>query len=163
MNARPSTASTSPGVTAESTVSAHSQSIRWSSAGMPSTSQMMVVGIGIAKSSTRSAGAPAASMPSSSSSASSAARIRSRSTRRALNSLATSERSRVCSGGSVENRPAPVRDTGRIRGWSSPIAAARLNLGSASTARTSSYRVASQAPSPYGIRIRTSGWSRNSA
>ncbi|MFV2084183.1 hypothetical protein [Micromonospora sp. LOL_021] len=45
------------------------------------------------------------------------------------------------------------------RGTSGPQAAARLNLGSASTVVTSAYRVASQASPPYGSRIRDTGHS----
>lgn len=91
-------------------------------------------------------------------------RARSRSMRRAVNAFATTRRTRVCSGGSssrmLPGRPRP----GRIRGSSRRAASARLNRGSPRTVLTSSYRVTSQAASPYGKRTRHIGsLSRSSA
>ncbi|BCJ58821.1 hypothetical protein Jiend_22430 [Micromonospora endophytica] len=104
--------------------------------GTPSSSQITWIGNGVAKCSTRSTGGPAATMASISSSAICRARGRSCSTRRAVNALATSRRSRVCSGGSIDRMPSPIC-RGVSRGSSRPTLAARLNLASPRTVRTS--------------------------
>ena len=76
----------------------------------------------------------------------------------------TSLRRRVCSGGSVVVRLFGIGFASATRGAPCLTTAARENLGSASTIRTSSYRVTNQTSAPANVRTRATGrFSRSSA
>lgn len=89
-------------------------------------------------------------------------RGRTAATCRAVNAFAASRRSRVCSGGSMLRRESACWISGLDRGTSLPTAAALLSRESESAARTSAYRVTSQASPPCGIVTRVTGSSLRS-
>lgn len=98
--------------------------------GTPSSSQITATGSGNAKFSTRSAVLPPAAIASTSSPASCRTLFW-------VKALATSLRSRLCSGGSIMMVP-PSSLCGVILGTSASTAMARLNRRSPNTMRTSS-------------------------
>ncbi|MEU6749389.1 hypothetical protein ABZ914_24465 [Spirillospora sp. NPDC046719] len=130
-----------------------------SATGTPSRSQMTWMGSGSPNSSTRSAGAPDPIIASRRRPAIRSVPARSVSTRRGVNVRYTKRRSRVWSGGSSLSSVRLVGSAGVIpamrsagipaRSWSRPKA------GLLSTVRACSYRVTSQAGSPYPSRTRT--------
>lgn len=164
--------SSSVGSSASTTADQARKSSR-SSKGTPSSSQITVIGRGNANASIRSTGspsAPRAAMASSSSSVIASIRGRSASTRREVNALLTSLRSRVWSGGSELSMCARSASANTISSpscsgsmyWSStrPFFSSR---GSASAALASSYLVTIQVSQPWGSTTLRAGPSSRSA
>ncbi len=155
----PPAASTCSGVPKVSSWLDHSRKSSRLSIGIPSSSQITVMGSGNAKTSSRSTSSPSFSLEISSA-AISCTRGRSSSTRRAVNALVTSLRSRVWCGGSrlsmfAENRGSNRRTCSgagecTTMRWP-PSMTFLLTSGAVRAIFASSYRVTSQTLSPRGM------------
>jgi hypothetical protein len=126
-------------VVRETITSDQCRNLSRSANGTPSSSQITVIGIGNASAWLRSTTGPCSSIASISSSVicwMRGCRLR---TRRAVNWPATSDRSLVCSGGSMVNRLPGGGVMWVSLGALGSVVAARLNRWSDSTTRASSY------------------------